>query len=102
MTTRRRVLDRLVDRTRGAGGPVAVADLAASLGVAEASVRSHLRALEGTALVAFEDDDRVRATVTARELLALDAGDGDLLVVDPGPDPGPGESTDDGSDAEGD
>lgn len=79
--TRRAVLERVAATSDAALCVTTTrAALAATLGVDERTIRSHLQGLAACELVRTYPDGRVRITITGEELLALDTDE--TVIVD--------------------
>jgi DNA-binding IclR family transcriptional regulator len=80
-----RFLDALVARYDETDRPVDPVDVARAGGLAPAEVDGIVAELAAMDLLRRLDDGRIRPTVTARELLALDLTAADIVCLDPVP-----------------
>jgi DNA-binding transcriptional ArsR family regulator len=80
--TRRTVLQELAESTDAECRETTTVDaLASALAARERTLQKHIDALVACELAHVEGDDRIRATVTGEELLALDTDE--VIIVDP-------------------
>jgi predicted transcriptional regulator len=86
--SRRRILEHVVAAYDRRERPVSAAEVARACEVDPERVRACFAELCECALLARVGSGGYRPTTTARELLALDVDCDDLVIVDPGEEPG--------------